>query len=960
MDKFEAILDDLGEGFYGDEMQKQRTKVDPERTGKLSRDVFVDFFVKLASSGGSGEDDDDDEIDEEVLEEERENARVAFDSVDAANTGSIDRADFQKLIESLGTTYCEEEHRRTIKRLSSNSGKIQRGDFVEWFARWVTGGEDDDDDDDDDGGDNDEPDEGALAANWQRLSAPKEGQWKCEVCSVFNQAGAQKCAACETPNPTASSLPSDAGHASAIGKVGSGTGFTPSSAISGVFPTVGSGGFTFSAANQTSQETTTLDAAAAPASFVFGNSEFSLDKPSEDHGPGSIKFNFGLSTQVPSAVRETENSVDARNHGASSPSPAANPAVQGVSFSFGKDTTAAGGIFASSAKSSGPAPSFSFGAVPPGNSPLEANSDARRDASGAPSFSFSFTGASSAVMPGQANFSFSGKETQPDSPSSADTGTKTTTQAAFSTPPRDLTGRENVVDRGTRSNAALESDGKGESKVGRAQAAFDAHDPDGKGVVGMETFDAILDDLGEGFYGEEMEKQRSKVDPEGTGKLSRDAFVNFFVRLVSGEQDDDEGDDVDEEELEEEREYARVAFDSIDSASAGSIDSTDFHKVIEALGTTYCEEEHRRTLKRLSTNDGKIQRSDFVEWYAQWVTGEEDEDDDDPDGDDEAVDESALAANWQRLSGPKEGQWKCQVCSVYNDVQLVKCAACETPNPDHPSKSATNVEGKPSFVGNALLSTSGLITPSGFTFIGGGTPGSTGLVDDAGTSDSAKSSKAGSPADVAAQPSLGNELKRTFGDSVDGQPSAPSTHEFGQKTEGKFIFGFSPSSQNAQAKSSQSPVSDGPLGSDSISFGMSSGASPPKFSFGMASLPTKQSTPPRSVEAMPAPFSLGAKDDEKTKTVPFRFGSSGDAAAVGKPSFSFGGIDAKPTPSQFSFGMPAGSAAESKPTSFAFSAGALDTKAPSSFSFGSTSSVEPKPGFSFGAANGPEKSNSTS
>ena len=68
----------------------------------------------------------------------------------------------------------------------------------------------------------------------------------------------------------------------------------------------------------------------------------------------------------------------------------------------------------------------------------------------------------------------------------------------------------------------------------------------------------------------------------------------------------------------------------------------------EALGTTYCAEEHDATFNDLSMDGGRsVARDDFVAFYIDWLFGsgsdedeaeDDDEDDDDEDDDDEEDD----------------------------------------------------------------------------------------------------------------------------------------------------------------------------------------------------------------------------------------------------------------------------------------------------------------------------------
>ena len=86
------------------------------------------------------------------------------------------------------------------------------------------------------------------------------------------------------------------------------------------------------------------------------------------------------------------------------------------------------------------------------------------------------------------------------------------------------------------------------------------------------------------------------------------------MALADGAETEDEED---EEEREEERQKAREAFAEVSEGSA-SVPSAKFQALMEALGTTYCEEEHRRTLRRLAPG-GTVAKDAFVEWYQSRV-----------------------------------------------------------------------------------------------------------------------------------------------------------------------------------------------------------------------------------------------------------------------------------------------------------------------------------------------------
>ena len=154
------------------------------------------------------------------------------------------------------------------------------------------------------------------------------------------------------------------------------------------------------------------------------------------------------------------------------------------------------------------------------------------------------------------------------------------------------------------------------AEAAKARSAFD--EVDSSGVVPVDRFEDLLDSVGEGFHGDELEAQRARVD-DGSGKITREAFARYYVALVeNADESDDSGD---EEEREEERGNAREAFDAV-ADGATSVPSSKFQALMEALGTTtYCEEEHRRTLRKLAPG-GTVARDAFVEWYVDWVLGD--------------------------------------------------------------------------------------------------------------------------------------------------------------------------------------------------------------------------------------------------------------------------------------------------------------------------------------------------
>jgi len=125
----------------------------------------------------------------------------------------------------------------------------------------------------------------------------------------------------------------------------------------------------------------------------------------------------------------------------------------------------------------------------------------------------------------------------------------------------------------------------------------------------------LVEEVGEGFHGDEIDKQLTLIDNEGTGKITMGAFVKWYCNLV-----DTEGDDSSQEsEVAEEKAKTEKAFDVL-GKGATTIPASDFSKLLESMGTTYCEDEHVRTIKKLSTldksGDKVITKNTFVTWYV--------------------------------------------------------------------------------------------------------------------------------------------------------------------------------------------------------------------------------------------------------------------------------------------------------------------------------------------------------
>ena len=64
-----------------------------------------------------------------------------------------------------------------------------------------------------------------------------------------------------------------------------------------------------------------------------------------------------------------------------------------------------------------------------------------------------------------------------------------------------------------------------------ASSVFDNLDTKKSGELNSVYFEALIELLGEGFHGDELQEQLSKVDAEKTGFITKDKFVEWYRRL---------------------------------------------------------------------------------------------------------------------------------------------------------------------------------------------------------------------------------------------------------------------------------------------------------------------------------------------------------------------------------------------------------------------------------------------
>lgn len=458
-----------------------------------------------------------------------------------------------------------------------------------------------------------------------------------------------------------------------------------------------------------------------------------------------------------------------------------------------------------------------------------------------------------------------------------------------------------------------------EKRSGAAKLAaqvFDMIDTEGTASLPVSKMEALLDEIGEGFHGEELDEQVAKIDVDGTGYLERSAFVAWYEKLVLGDADGDGSSASDDDsERREEEANAREAFLKLaaedtanDAGGRRTLDASKFPDLLESMGTTYCEESHARIARKLTKND-KIEMDDFVQWYVQWVFEEalSDEDSEDESGEGEDANDSATtagpaaaAAGWGDIFKTDETLWKCEICMVSNKDSDVKCVACETPRPGH--------EAVPASIAPAPAPSA----PSqGFSF---------GIA----------------PAPTSAAPAGGFTFGfSTAGTSNDSEPSEASAASSNKA--GGFTFGFGAGATSGSETAPGCAVASNQSAPGGFTFGVAGGASsgaaaqpgaatpaPNVSSGGIVAPSTAASTKDTSAVESAPPAST-----DKTKTP-----SSSYPPTTSKAPKPFGTLSmASPTASAAPAGAPKASAYPP-----------VVSKAPKPFSFTSSESAKGKEG----------------
>ena len=644
--KLSDILDELGEGFYGEELDKQIALMDPNQTGFLEKEAFVNWYVELSEKSGRSRDGNELELDSEEEDEWNEQVELVqtvFKEMGEKGGLLLGEDKFPELVESLGSTYCEDgDHGRAKKKLTKN-GMIPYAGFLEWYKNYLFGDDEESYAEEEQKEEEEKPsslpeEKARPIANWGDTFKTEEGSWKCEVCSVLNKASQLQCGACEAAKPGCAPQKDE--------KEDTGK---------GVGSSIGSSGFTFGAAPSKSAETSSI----GYSGFTFGGTapSFGTNASSTESSVASSGFTFG-GTAEPFGVKDNSKGVS----------------VGSAGFTFG--ATASSGYNA-------------------------ATDDGKNDTSQAPSAGSSgFTFGTTSSGKSSRDSVESDKNTGP-SPLEPVLGTKA------------ITGK---VDDGTGS--ALTHNPRPEGQ--RATRVFELFVKGGTRKIPVTKLSDILDELGEGFHGGELDKQIALMDPNQTGFLEKEAFVNWYVELSekagrSRDGNELELDSEEEDEWNEQVELVQTVFKEMGEKGGLLLGEDKFPELVESLGSTYCEEgDHGRAKKKLTKN-GMISYEGFLEWYKNYLFGDDEESYTEEEQEEEEEKPSSLPegkarpiANWGDTFKTEEGSWKCEVGSVLNKASQLQCGACEAAKPGcAPQKDEKEDTGKG--VGSSIGS-------SGFTF----------------------------------------------------------------------------------------------------------------------------------------------------------------------------------------------------------------------------------------------------
>ena len=164
----------------------------------------------------------------------------------------------------------------------------------------------------------------------------------------------------------------------------------------------------------------------------------------------------------------------------------------------------------------------------------------------------------------------------------------------------------------------------------KTDAVFEKIDTTGSGCVPVSSFEDMLEALGEGFYGEELDAQVTLVDPTNSGQITKESFLVWYKNLTEESNENVSLDTAEQEERAEEEDSARNAFKELSKTEGDEsyILVNQFGDLLESLGSTYCEEEHKKTIAKLRRITDRIYLKDFLIWYIDWLFEDNEEEED--------------------------------------------------------------------------------------------------------------------------------------------------------------------------------------------------------------------------------------------------------------------------------------------------------------------------------------------
>lgn len=606
----------------------------------------------------------DDEDEEERLAE-RAKADGAFHEVDLGRNGWIEESQFEALMEAVGTTYSVEDHKPKLLSICEG-GRLEKDVFLAWYDDWLFG-EEESSDEETEAANDARVRQSVTGGSFDSLLKRQANGWKCGACLVSNPETVVKCLSCETVK-----LDEEGKAASTVGTAAIGFGFESSGSA---------GGFKFS---------TQFGSAPAVAPI------------------------FEVASGTPSVARNAAGGFTFGSSVLTAPSPLRCAVVQ----ESAKATVVSDGAHEGSRD--------------------DADEEERQEETARATRAFDkVDGAGKGwVQEGQfealmeaVGTTYSVEDHKPKLLAVCE-GSRLLRDAFLSWYDDWLFGEEQTSDEEEPcqpvAGGAKATAGKGFASLLKSQAsgwrcaACLVTNPETTvKCLSCETVKPFEEGTGASAYARVgvVTGNCSRGSPPGVGKLvfgstptppvpiPAVATVSARSSALSAELEHAHGssDDGDEEERREERSKADGAFEKVDVAGTGWVTESQFEELMEAVGTTYAEDDHMPKLLALCEG-GRLGRDAFLRWYEDRLFDEEE---------DEASAGSLERSNdgFASLLKIQAGGWKCGACMVTNPKTTVACLSCETVKPGEEGKAAKGVSKAAEGFGSPSIGVAG-----GFTF----------------------------------------------------------------------------------------------------------------------------------------------------------------------------------------------------------------------------------------------------